>query len=148
MDIAVTRSQIADPGGWLRPPSQTFYLLTTVSFTHEERWSIHNHNLYHHVIFDRTPPWYPSALRQARQAQEHAERNGKPYEWPWYVPLEPPAEWQVSVGRLIQVPTFVVTFDTAADLQHFEGRMRAAFENFAQFLRSYSSRPETTYWRL
>ena len=148
MDIAVSRSHIAHPATWLRDPIQLFILTTTVRFSAEERWTIGAYNLYHHVIFDRTPPWYFPALRDAERDRERAERDEVPYEWPWYVPLSPPAEWIVSVARLIESPAFAVTFRTASELDAFEPRMLAAFAQFKQFIGTYGARPNTVHWRL
>lgn len=148
MDLAVTRSWAADRGTWLRAPSRVFFLTATVSFSHKERWAIDAHNLFHHVIFDRTPPWYFPALREAERARERALRDGTRFEWPWYVPPSVPPEWVVTVARLLENPCITVTFDMADELDDFEPRMLTAFAGFKRFLTGYASRPETVHWRL
>lgn len=147
MEVVVTRRPVDERGGLLREPRLSFVLTVTVSFSHEERWLIDAHHLYHHEIFDRTPPWYWTALRQAEHAKARAQHDGEDFEWPWHVPPTPPEEWRVSIARLIEDPTFTVSFDTAAELDHFERRLRQAFANFKTFLSSYGSRNETERWR-
>jgi hypothetical protein len=147
MEITVSRSHVARPATWLRDPTQIFILTTTVRFSHEEHWTIGAYNLHHHVVFDRTPPWYFPARREAERAQERAERDAAPFEWPWYVPRTVPPEWIVTVARIIESPAFAVTFRTASELGEFEPRMMAAFAAFKRFLGAYGSRPSTVYWR-
>ena len=147
MEIAVSRSHVAHPATWLRDPVQLFLLTTTVRLSQEERWTIDAHNLYHHVIFDRTPPWYFPALREAERAQERAERDGMSFEWPWYVPPSVPPEWIVTVVQLIESPVFTITFGTASELNDLEPRMLAAFAAFKRFLGAYGSRPNMVSWR-
>ena len=147
MEIVVSRSHVADPGTWLRDPSKTFMLTVSVSFSHEERWIIEAHSLYHHVVFDRTPPWYLPALREAQRAKERTERDGARFEWPWYLPASVPPEWIVTIRRLLERPVFVVRFNSAAELDAFEPRLMAAFANLKRFLSRYSARPHTVAWR-
>jgi hypothetical protein len=147
MEVAVCRSHVADPGTWLRQSSQAFVLTAEVRFSQEERWAIEAHNLYHHVIFDRTPPWYLPAFREAERSKERAERDGVRFEWPWFVPLAVPVDWIVTVAGLLASPVFAVSFNTAAELAEFEPRMLGAFARFKRFLDGYDARPQTTYWR-
>lgn len=148
MDVTVTRSWASDRGTWLRAPSQAFVLTATITFSNEERWAIEVHNLFDHVIFDRTPSWYFPALREATRARERAESDGTPYEWPWHLPPSVPPEWIVSVARLLENPRLAITFNTAQELDGFEPRMLAAFANFKRFLTGYAARPDTARWRL
>lgn len=147
MDVAVTRSQIAQPATWLRDTTQVFILTTAVRFSNEERWAIATYNLYHHVVFDRTPPWYFPALRDAERARKRAADAGARYDWPWYVPPSVPPEWIVTVGRLIREPVFETRFRSAAELDEFEPRILAAFGRFKRFLGQYTNRPHTSQWR-
>ena len=143
MELTVTRSYVKDEGSWLHPPAQSFVLTSNVTFSSEERWIIDTHNLYHHRILDRTPPWYFSALKDAQRSKARAEREGEEFEWPWYVPPTLPEEWWLTVERLLCDPIYIVTFETALELNNFEPRMMAAFAQFGQFLRQYGSRPRT-----
>ena len=147
MELAVTRSCAVDRGSWLRKPSQIFILTVTVNFSEEERWVIDARHLYEHVILDRTPPWYPAALREAERAQERAGKSGEAFEWPWYLPPSVPPEWQLTVARLLEDPVYIVTFTSAWELAGFEPRLMAAFRDFTGFLRTYGARPETVYRR-
>ena len=148
MQLAVTRSHEFDPGGWLRQPSQTFVLTTVARFSNEEVWVINTHSLYHHIIVDRTPVWFPGMLRETLRRQEQAERAGQPFEWPHWLPASIPEEWVLSAGRLLVDPLYVVTFRTAHELAEFEPRLCAAFLSFKRFLEGYGSRPATLQWRL
>lgn len=147
MELALTRTAVADPGTWLRAPSQVFSLTALVRFSQEERWLIENYNLFDHLIFDRTPPWYFRSLREAERNQERAEQTGERFDWPWYVPSAAPPEWKLTVAQLLGNPRYTVTFGSAYELAQFEPRMMAAFAEFKQFLRSYGSRPQTVHWR-
>jgi hypothetical protein len=147
MELAITRSCAVDQGTWLREPSQHFVLTIRVAFSEDERWTIDAHSLYHHVILNRTPPWYFPALRQAQRNQDRAAEQGEAFEWPWYVPPSVPPEWILTVARLLEDPVYTVTFDPAYELSEFEPRMMAAFRDFKQFLSAYGSRPETVYRR-
>ncbi len=143
MQVSLTRSHEDDPGTWWRPSSRSFILIAEIAFSVEDRWIIDAYNLCHHVILDRTPGWYFSALREAERAKERAQQNGERYEWPWHVPPARPEEWALTVERALADPVYAVTFGTAQELADFEPRLLAAFAEFGQFLKRYGSRPRT-----
>jgi hypothetical protein len=148
MHLAISRGHRGDPGGWLRRPSETFALTTTVTFSADELWVIRAHNLYRHIILDRTPSWYFSALQDAIRQKERMEKEGVVFEWPQHLPPSIPDEWIMAVEHLLRCPQYVVTFRSAYELSQFEPRLRAAFTEFKRFLDTYGSRPTTSYWRL
>jgi len=147
VEVAVAYSHESDPGRWLREPSETFILTARIEFSAEECWLLNTHNLYHHVVFDRTPPWYFSALREAERQQESAERDGLTFVWPYYLPLSIPDEWIVTAARLLENPFYIVTFNTASERAEFEPRLMAALWEFKGFLERCGSRPSVVYRR-
>jgi hypothetical protein len=144
MRIAVSRGQESDPSSM----SGRFFVLTAhITFLAEDLWIIVHHDLFHHTILDRTPPWYFRALRDTERAKTRAEARGEYYQWPRDLPPQLPDEWVLSVEQALRNPIYKVKFDTAQQLSEFEPRMRAAFVQFAKFLSQYGSRPETITWR-
>lgn len=146
MDFAVLRRQ-AEEGGWFRPPEPVFRLTACVSFSREEQWLIHACNLQRHVILDRTPAWYPAALRDALRQKERAAKAGEHSDWPAYLPAAIPEEWVVTVGRVLREPAYTITFRSARELALFEPKLVGAFAGFKHFLLTYASRPAILQWR-
>lgn len=132
MNLAVRRTR---EGG-------LFALIAVVTFLYEEQWAIAAHCLYHHLVLDRTPPWYATALKNALKREHDPE-----FIWPTNLPRLVPPHWRLTVGELLDNPIYRVEFDTAQLLHEFEPRFLAAFEIASRFIHSYSSRPETLYRR-
>jgi hypothetical protein len=121
-----------------------FALVTRVAFSMEERWMIEAHDLYHHIAFDRTPQWYAGAVAGA-QRREAAEPD---FQWPADLPRTAPREWRPTVEALLLDSVYIVTFNSAWELDEFEPRLGSAFEQFSRFLHRYGSRPQTVVRRL
>lgn len=119
-----------------------FALIAAAAFLYEEQWAIEAHCLHHHRILDRTPPWYPAALKNALKREHDPD-----FVWPDYLPRSAPPQWRLTIGELLEDPIYRVEFTTAQQLQDFEPRLLAAFENTSRFIRSYSNRPEILYRR-
>jgi hypothetical protein len=148
MIIDVKRSYVDDPGDFIRPPARFFKLTATIQFRAEERWIIVTHNLFHYEILDARPPWYERERRKAEQAAARAKGKGERYEWPQWLPRAIPEDLLIlTVERVLRDPEFIITFDTAEELDRFEPRLKTAFEKFAQFLHRYGTRPRTVRWR-
>jgi hypothetical protein len=146
--VDVKRSHVDDPGDFIRPPVRFYKLTATIRFSAEARWVITSHNLLDYQILDARPPWYERERRKAEQAEARAKERSERYEWPRWLPREIPDDLLIlTVERVLRNPTFVVTFDSAEELDRFEPRLRAAFERFAQFLHRHGARPRTVRWR-
>jgi hypothetical protein len=148
MNVDVERGYVDDPGDFIRPPVRFFKLTATIWFSAEQRWVITAHNLFRHKILDARSPWYERERRKAEQAETRAKERGERYEWPHWLPREIPDDLLIlTVERVLRDPILIVTFDSAEELDRFEPRLRAAFEQFAQFLHRYGARPRTVRWR-